>query len=34
MWRPDAMAIKNWIFPIYYAEKEEWVLVGAGLDDR
>ncbi|PRQ31698.1 putative aminotransferase-like, plant mobile domain-containing protein [Rosa chinensis] len=34
MWRPYAMVIKNWNFPKYYVEKEEWVLVGAGLDDE
>ncbi|KAK9938429.1 hypothetical protein M0R45_015169 [Rubus argutus] len=32
MWRPYAIAIQNWNFPKYYPEKEEWVLVGPGLD--
>ncbi|KAL6205521.1 hypothetical protein ACLB2K_022779 [Fragaria x ananassa] len=34
IWRPYAMAIKNWSCPKYYVEKEEWVLVGTGLDEE
>ncbi|KAL6130076.1 hypothetical protein ACLB2K_068457 [Fragaria x ananassa] len=34
LWRPYAIAVENWKLPKYYADKEERVLVGPGLDDE
>ena len=31
-WRPYARAVGNWDFPKFYGEREEWVLMGSGLD--
>ncbi|KAL6314401.1 hypothetical protein AAG906_022484 [Vitis piasezkii] len=33
-WRPYARAVGNWDFPKFYGEREEWVLVGSGLDQE
>ncbi|GAV68625.1 PMD domain-containing protein [Cephalotus follicularis] len=33
-WRPYATVIKNWQFPKFYKEKEEWILVESGIDEE
>ncbi|XP_050369005.1 uncharacterized protein LOC126787118 [Argentina anserina] len=34
VWRPYAMDIKNYVFPVYNFEIEKWVLVGPDFDDE
>ncbi|XP_058220044.1 uncharacterized protein LOC131330469 isoform X1 [Rhododendron vialii] len=31
-WRPYAISEKNWVFPKFYIEREEWVSVCLGMD--
>ncbi|XP_058220043.1 uncharacterized protein LOC131330468 [Rhododendron vialii] len=32
-WRPYAISEKNWVFPKFYIEREEWVSVFVGMDE-
>lgn len=33
-WRPYAIAVENWLFPTFYPDKEQWVLVDSCLDQE